>query len=159
MDRARWQEVLTQLQQIRPTLSSELLFSWNSQACQYPAEGPAGVSYFRGNVSEVLWVDCLLYRNEAGQLLGILNHYPLDWPPFEKAGNINIWVCPEHLQQGIGTALLTEAFRRWPINLLQQRYTVAGLQFVRRFVEREMNEQGDRDGVLRGGECPVPLDG
>jgi len=87
--------------------------TWESQAAQYPRSGPPGISYFRGEVSDSYHVDCLLYRTENGELVGILNHYPADFPPYESEGNMNIWVHPAHRRKGIGTDLFEQAFMRW----------------------------------------------
>ncbi len=94
-------------------VSDERMYSWESQAAQYPPSGPPGFSYFRGNVSDELYVDCLLYRDQAGELVGILNHYPTDIPPHEREGDGNIWVRPDRRRQGIGSSLVTESFIRW----------------------------------------------
>jgi uncharacterized protein YndB with AHSA1/START domain len=94
----------------------EQMFTWESQAAQYPPSGPPGISYFRGDLSEGLFVDCLLYRDETGELVGILNHYPTDFPPHEREGDENVWVRPDRRRQGVGSALITEAFLRWPPN-------------------------------------------
>jgi uncharacterized protein YndB with AHSA1/START domain len=101
------------------------LFSWEKQAAQYPRTGPPGISYFRSELLDesgkvLLFVNCLLYRDETGELIGILNHYPTDIPPYEREGNENVWVRPDHRRQGIGTALVTEAFLRWPPKVWNQ---------------------------------------
>lgn len=110
------------------------VFSWESQVSQYPMRyrpGP-GIAYFPGDVSQFAGmedmppVDCLLYYDEQGWLRGILNHYPVDYPPHEQAGNVNVFVDPARRRRGIGTALVTEAFRRWGVVLAEQRFTVAG---------------------------------
>lgn len=98
---------------LTPTVPDDQMYSWESQASQYPPDGPTGISYFRGQLSEDLYVDCLLYRDENGVLVGILNHYPMDIPPHEREGDENVWVHPEHRRQGIGSALLLEARVRW----------------------------------------------
>lgn len=95
------------------TVRDDQMYSWESQAVQYPADGPPGISYFRGQLSDELHVDCLLYRDKNGELIGILNHYPSDIPPHERAGDENIWVHPGHRRQGVGSALLLEARVRW----------------------------------------------
>lgn len=116
-------------------------FPWTSQAMQYPTLGPAGISYFAGEIPSINYtVDCLLYRDSEGHLLGILNHYPKDQPPWEKAGNVNIWVHPDAKRRGIGTALLAEADRRWSINLDQQRFTPEGAAFANAYTN---TEEGD----------------
>lgn len=94
-------------------VADEQMSTWESQAGQYPPTGPPGISYFRGELNDQFYVDCLLYRDETGTLAGILNHYPMDIPPLQHAGDKNIWVHPQRRRQGIGTALLLESFFRW----------------------------------------------
>lgn len=121
---------------MRATIPSEFIFSWESQAVQYPRTGPAGISYFRGDLDDrEEYVDCLLYRNDAGQLIGILNYYPQNIGVWEKKGNVNIWVKPTHQHCGVASRLLAEADRRWQIDFEQQRYTPAGLALVRKYLE------------------------
>ena len=83
----------------------------------------------------------LLYRNEHGVLLGILNHYPVDYPPWERAGNVNIWVREDHRREGIATRLLGEAMHKWEINLDQQRFTQSGVDFANAFVQEESKHE------------------
>ena len=101
------------------TVSDEQMYTWESQALQYPQTGPQGISYFRGELNAELHVDCLLYRDEAGELVGILNRYPTAFPPHEREGDQNIWVRPDRRRQGIGTALSREATIRWPSGLFR----------------------------------------
>jgi GNAT superfamily N-acetyltransferase len=110
-------------QEFVPSLDS--VFSWKSQVRQYPAKGPRGLGYFPGP-TEYGTVDCLLYRSQWGDVIGILNHYPFDAPPWEVTGNVNIWIHPGHHRKGIATVLWTEAVRRWGVTLGQQRFTVEG---------------------------------
>lgn len=114
----------------RPTLSAETLLTWESQVIQYPSTGPAGIGYMQGPIPEVhpgYYVDCLLYRDLAGRVVGILNHYNEDSPPWERAGNVNLWVHPQRRRQGIATALWLEAKARWPeVTLDSQRFTPEG---------------------------------
>jgi uncharacterized protein YndB with AHSA1/START domain/GNAT superfamily N-acetyltransferase len=119
------------------------MFSWHSQAAQYPSTGPPGISYFRGELSDELFVDCLLYRDETGALVGILNHYPTDLPPHQRAGSNNIWVRPDRRREGIGSALVTEAFFRWTTvptdgfpNRDEMRLTASGAQMVEGLLRR-----------------------
>ena len=136
------------LKKMRPTLDPRFLFAWHEQVWQYPEHGPVGVGYFRGEVPADRqaycgpYVDCLLYRGENGDLLGILNHYPVDCT-LETAGSVNTWVHPEHWGKGIATALHAEANRRWAIDYTKQRFTPAGLAFTIRFLEKEQtNDEG-----------------
>lgn len=114
------------------------VFSWESQYNQYPKRISPGIKYFAGH-TEHGDVDCLLYYDDTSRLRGILNHYPFTLYPFETKGNVNIWVHPKHQRKGIASALLTEAMKRWDINLDQQRYTEAGEQFIRAFIARDSN--------------------
>lgn len=114
----------------RATLSA--VYSWESQVHQYldaPAPETEGVTYYPGWTPGGV-VDCLLYWKPTStgrmRIVGILNHYPIDFPPLEIAGNVNIWVRVPNQRQGVATALLEEAASRWKINLDQQRFTAAG---------------------------------
>lgn len=101
---------------LQVSVPDERMAPWESQAAQYPATGPPGISYFRGELSPESFVDCLLFRDENGQLVGILNRYPKAFLPHEREGDQNIWVHPGHRRQGIGSALITESYLRWGPN-------------------------------------------
>jgi len=110
------------------------IMPWESQVSQYPKLGPAGISYFRGDVGVGGWyADCLLFRDKHGKLRGILNHYPTE-SPWEQPGNVNIWVEPRFQGKGIGRKLLCEAERRWVINFDQQAYTPSGSKFIEKYL-------------------------
>lgn len=143
-------------------------FDWTSQANQYPEKGEPGIRLERRCVdvdtgAEVVVVDpalagpritvtdCLLYRDEDGTLVGILNHYD-GRGPLERKGGINIWVRPDRQRRGIGTALVLEALRRWDDMLPEnQRYTEAGVAFLKSLIRRgeERIANGARDIPLR----------
>ena len=112
------------------------VFSFESQVCQYPRLGAPGIDYFAGVIPIHAErgdppIDCLLWRDEQGLVRGILNHYPVDYPPHERAGNINLYVHPEWRRRGIATALLREAERRYgSTRWAQQRYSPDGLQMM-----------------------------
>ncbi|WP_158883960.1 GNAT family N-acetyltransferase [Amycolatopsis anabasis] len=122
-----------------------VVFAWPSQAGQYPAEGSPGISYFRGDVSEQFgpgaYVDCLLYRGTDGTLIGILNHFPQDFPPHERAGAVTIQVRADRRREGIATELLQEALSRWSVDFLRQRYTVEGAAFAEAFISAERSRR------------------
>ena len=112
----------------KPTIDQAL--SWRSQVEQYPMWGPPGIGYYPGLVPGVTVVDCLLFRDELGYVRGILNFYSDDVPPLEKAGNVNIFVHPDHRRKGIATQLWREAERRWHVSLDDQRFTRAGAKLA-----------------------------
>lgn len=140
MTRQQRRQQLRALERLQPTIDPAFLFSWDSQFCQYPGTGPPGIAYFRGDIEPGVWVDCLLYRDPAGRLIGILNHYPMriEFGPLsenvEEPGNVNTWVHPDYQGLGVGRALHRAAWERWAIDYTRQRYTPAGLAFVRRLL-------------------------
>lgn len=75
-------------------------------------------------------IDCLLYRGEDGELLGVLNHYPADYPPLERAGNFLVLVKPSARRRGIGTLLLDELDTRYGLKAEQQAYSAPGRALV-----------------------------
>ncbi|WP_370943969.1 GNAT family N-acetyltransferase [Amycolatopsis sp. cg5] len=129
-----------------------VVFSWPSQAGQYPAGGPPGITYFRGDVSEFFgpgaYVDCLLFRDVDGVLVGILNHYPQDMAPRVKAGEVLIQVREDRRRRGIATKLLQEALSRWSLDFERQNYTPSGVEFTEAFIRAEQarREKGKADG-------------
>ena len=132
-------------------------FSWASQAAQYAASGPAGISleshWIDGNqevfpadtaggakhlnsLPHVARIDCLLHREPDGTLSGILNHYD-GKNPLEELHAVNIWVRPDRQRQGIATALWKDAVRRWPeVTYDKQRYTESGLKWLMGLIEK-----------------------
>lgn len=91
-----------------------------------------GIEHFKGEMSNNRWVDALLYKNKYGQIIGILNHYPFDFPPYEKKGNINVMVAPKEQGKGIGLKLVKEALNRYPdIDLYQQEWTPQGQSLLK----------------------------
>lgn len=140
------------------TVPGEGLHTWASQVRQYPKLGTPGLTFEEHEVAvaqvtykptgmvvaEVLTVvDCVLYRNRKGHLIGILNHYRDDCYEFdgsllEKAGNVNVWVRPDRRRRGVGTKLVAAALRRWPeIDFTQQHYTEAGRALATNILERQ----------------------
>ena len=108
------------------------IWSWELQAKQYPTFGK-GIVYFKGMLKENKWVDCLLFYGEDGTLHGVLNHYPFTYFPYQKKGSINLEVRKDKRRQGIATALLNEARKRFKINLKKQDYTPLGKKFMENY--------------------------
>jgi len=132
------------------TIPQHLQYSWESQAEQYAYLDTPGINHERHDVGEFgapNVIDCLLWRDEAGRLRGILNYYQNDGE-LERAGNVNLWVHPDWERRGVGTTLLREAMQRWPIDLAQQRYTPKGAAFAERF-ENLLVAEGLADGQRR----------
>lgn len=122
-------------------IPDELMFSWESQRRQFDNIRPdissdgEGTYYIRidktieENFDDDTWIDCLIRRDKDGRLVGILYHYPVELP-LERSGNFNIWVDPRERRKGHGTALITEAVKRFKINFVRQRYSVTGKKFI-----------------------------
>ena len=123
---------------------------WENQAPQYHSVKPdqPGIVYFRGQDPGMEHhVDCLLMFDEKLELVGILNMFNFDFPPLERKGNVTMFTHPDKLRRGIGSALLDEARRRWPVNFDQQNYTKAGAAFMNRYVQ----QRSLQDGISRLG--------
>ena len=111
---------------------------------QYPASGPDGISYFKGEIDSENHVDCLLYRKD-GKLVGVLNHYPKDMGP-ERKGNVLLMVLPDYRQQGVGEALWREAVSRWNVKADGQDTSPDGAAFLNRI--SMLREAGFLDWAL-----------
>lgn len=104
-----------------------------------PKNGKAGISYFKTHADPLTYAHALVYRNSEGKFVGFFEYFPIGTMPDangmrEENGNFNIWVDPKEWGKGIGTALLTEACKRWDINLEQQQYTALGYKLVRSYM-------------------------
>jgi len=138
------------------------VWSFRSQAKQYPDDGPPGISYFKGVVDDSTWVDCLLYRDDSGKVIGILNHYPFalvdpDDPRIvERRGNINIFIDPKHQGKGIATKLVDEAVSRYNVDLRRQRYSEEGANFINRYI-RKLPENRDKSKLSSGSQPRMNL--
>lgn len=127
------------------------VLSWDSQARQYPPLDEPGIHYFRAELGDGRWVDCLMRYDDAGRLVGILNHYPQDIPPYESEGGINVWVHPERARQGIGSSLIMEALQRWELRGDPQRFSEGGARLAQAMVEKLTGSEYDFR-VERSGE-------
>jgi GNAT superfamily N-acetyltransferase len=119
------------------------VFDWDIQAHQYidiKPRGP-GITYFRP-VFDMGPVDCLLMFNADLDLVGIMNFFPEDLPPYERAGNFTIMVRPDRQRRGIATLLMDEARRRWTIDFDQQDYSPSGAAFASAYVNRHSLPDG-----------------
>lgn len=127
---------------VAPTASD--IAAWETQEPQYPDIGPPGLSYFAGETA-LGTIDCLLWRSEAGELVGILNHYPFRTPEGQEPGTLNVWVKPGWQRRGIGRRLAREATERWDVDANRQSYTDAGATaLVRWYAVRQAREAAER---------------
>jgi GNAT superfamily N-acetyltransferase len=129
---------------------------WETLSEVFPHTGEPGIAHQRqvhGELGPHAVTESLLYYNESGNLVGVLNYYPNDVPApaghvlqiledpsrrfIERAGNFVVIVHPEHQRTGVGTKLLREAVKRWPINFEQQDYTWAGANLIKKFLSGE----------------------
>jgi predicted acetyltransferase len=107
------------------------IFNWQTQAKQYPEHGK-GIEYFKGEMKDGKWVDCLLYYGKDSNLKGVLNFYPFDFS-HERKGNVNLEVKLSERRKGIATALLDEGIKRFQIDLRKQIYTESGRKFIKKY--------------------------
>jgi GNAT superfamily N-acetyltransferase len=129
-------------------LNENPVFEWQNQSKQYPAHG-TGIMYYKGILPSGKHVHCLLYYGENNTLEGVLNYYPVDIPPLEKKGSINLEVRFDRRRQGIATALLNEAIQRWEINLKKQAYTTSGERFINFFMRTSVIYKEYRNRIQR----------
>jgi GNAT superfamily N-acetyltransferase len=119
------------------TVDEATVHSWESQASQYPEVGPPGTSTFQVPLTEGRHVNCVLHRDTDGALLGILNHYPVDIPPWERKYTLNVWVHPDRRGEGIGTRLVLAAMEQgWPISVEDIQATGPGVALTRSVARR-----------------------
>jgi hypothetical protein len=105
--------------------------NWPVVAREHPRVGPPGLRHAILRHHTGGTVGCLSWRDNSGQVRGLLYHYQCDFPPYERRGNVNLWIDPAWHRRGLGSSLLAEADRRWTVNFAQQKYTTAGLALVR----------------------------
>lgn len=116
---------------------NQMKHDWDSQAYQYPPTGEPGISLMSPTLNiqgHLTVIDCLLYRDEDGSLLGIFNHYN-DNNPLQPPGSANLWVRPDKQRQGIATALLRRADELWDL-YDQSSYTETGNAWIKGLVTK-----------------------
>jgi GNAT superfamily N-acetyltransferase len=144
---------------------SGMKYGWASQARQYAPTGEPGIHLEQHDVPGVRGptvVDCLLYRDDDGQLLGIFNHYNENnlW---QKPGSCNLWVHPDHQRKGIATDLLREADKLWEL-ADQENYTPEGNAWIEGLVKKgkiDPTRTGSIEGdpsSISGRKVPRPCD-
>jgi hypothetical protein len=114
-------------------------YSWDHEACQYAPIGVPGI-HLETHAFMASVVDCLLYRDSGGRLIGILNHYNEN-NPLEKPNAMNVWVKPENQRRGIATELLREANKLWTLTNEHLRYTVEGDAWIASLVAQGKIDQ------------------
>lgn len=106
---------------------------WQVIATKFAQKGMPGITYLKAEYSPEQWIETFVYRDECGNLLGIIDYFPVDTIPHEKKGNVNIFVHPEHRGKGVGLALLKKGDERWDIDFDKQQYTYSGLKLVKSY--------------------------
>jgi len=148
-ERGRWTEAgfASKISKVKtdPKRDAPANFDYASQASQFPVKGKPGLTAQteeveparkvmlasgRSVTEPAKKVDILTHRGEDGKLQAILYHYPQDIHPFEKKGNVNVFVSPDAQRQGLGTKLLKEADKRYDINFEQQEWTSGGRKLI-----------------------------
>jgi GNAT superfamily N-acetyltransferase len=125
---------------------------WEDCFKRVPKSGKVGISYFKTYADPVSYTHTLVYRNGEGKFVGFFEHFPIGTLPDingknEEEGNINIWVDPKEWGKGIGTALLTEACKRWDINIEHQQYTALGYKLVRSYMRTNGYEYYETENI------------
>lgn len=125
----------------------EMNYTWESQAVQYPATGEPGITvetYALGTGEHASKVDCLLYRDDDGQLIGILNRY-YENNPHQAPDTGNLWVKPDCHHNGVATALLRKAAELYPEKAQgwvdNQTFTHAGVAWIESLVRKGIINQ------------------
>jgi GNAT superfamily N-acetyltransferase len=128
------------------------IHEWQTQARQYAPTGDPGITVEHHNIciqGHYTMVDCLLYRDHDGTLIGIWNHYNEN-NPLQAPGSCNLWVRPDRQRQGIATALLRRADELWDLHD-QDTYTAEGNAWIEGLVA-----QGRIDATRTGSLEPNP---
>ena len=127
-------------------------YFWEDCFKRLPQSGKAGISYLKTSGDFITYTHTLLYRDNEGKLLGFFEYFPTGTMPDangmrEEKGNINILVDPKEWDKGIGTQLLTEACKRWDVNIEQQLYTPLGYKLVRSYMRTSGYEYYETENI------------
>lgn len=98
--------------------------TWEYQMAMFPPTGPPkSIQYEERYYDDdpKMPVDCLLYYDQHGELIGIMEHYPQDiyaptapeGAPVANKGATITWNRPDHDFVPVCLALCREAGRRW----------------------------------------------
>lgn len=107
---------------------------WNKVIKHYPKKGEPGFTFSCQHLFGVRYAEYILFRNEDGEMCGIITYYLQDYFHLEKAGNLNISVDPRYWRKGIGLKLLLEAIKKWDIDFNKQIYTCSGIKLLLAFL-------------------------
>lgn len=129
--------------QLRVNIPVEL--DWEASVVDYPAVGQPGITYRKDTAGESgseAVSEALLFYGPDGSLAGVVNYFPNDiWTDgpsrllIERAGHFSVVVAPKCQRRGIGTRLLREATKRWPIDFEHQYYSLSGAMLVQHFLQ------------------------
>lgn len=101
--------------------------------------GESGYTHIKLDFSDGAYLDRIFYRDATGRLLGFIQYFQEDnWG--EKTADLRLLVNPKYWRQGIGTKLLEEAFRIWPIDIMAQTYNPCELKFLFRYLNSHLSK-------------------
>jgi len=112
----------------------------------YPAKGSPGVSYgpgIRTIDSRLTILNEVFFRDAAGQLVGVLRHYPNGHSVAgvtKVRGEFAIAVRQHKRRQGIASELLKAAEAKWHMDYGVQSYTTEGRALVLNAVGRRARQ-------------------
>jgi len=100
--------------------------TWKIIIKGYAERGYPGISYLKTEFESGACLESLLFRDQKGMLLGIMDYFSSDGIPNEVKGNVNVVVHPDFQNKGIGSSLWVAGMKKWQIDLNQQLYTPLG---------------------------------
>jgi GNAT superfamily N-acetyltransferase len=104
---------------------------WDAVASRYASPVPGLADAVAHQVAEAaVPVDVLLRYDAAGDLAGVLHHYPEGFPLTARPGAVEVWVRPDARGLGHARLLWVEAKRRWGIDWRDSEYTPEGARAV-----------------------------
>jgi GNAT superfamily N-acetyltransferase len=126
-------------------------FDWDLHAGQFPTRDTPGIHY-EPKTTPTTTVDCLLYYDQDEELAGIFYHYNENnlW---NRAGSCSLLVREDRRGQWIGSALLRDAWHRWPLTNEQQVWSPEGQGWLDALVSRGKVNAEKNDSVNEEHPC------
>jgi len=125
---------------------------WKEKKSLFGVNGNPGITYQK-TVSRKENVEHLIYRDVYGNLLAFLQ-YRGEHASKEKRGDLNLRVHSDFWRKGIGSLLLEEAYKHWPVDLNAQEYTIFGIKFINSF---RNSHPFDKEGKISEDDKNAPI--